>query len=141
MTDPFRQRPGVNALNALLPGTAPGNLGIVLTEHGPDFLRATIPKFRDDRGLHATLGQQMDICASYLALMQVRMGGRLAYTVQADDAVRALSFPPSLLITLVENAIKHGIEPSLHGGEIGVTAEAEGDSVCIRVHDSGVGIQ
>ena len=43
MTDPFRQRPGVNALNALLPGTAPGNLGIVLTEHGPDFLRATMP--------------------------------------------------------------------------------------------------
>lgn len=43
MTDPFRQRPGVDALNALLPGTAPGNLGIVLTEHGPDFLRATMP--------------------------------------------------------------------------------------------------
>ena len=43
MTDPFRQRPGVNALNALLPGTAPGNLGIVLTEHGSDFLRATMP--------------------------------------------------------------------------------------------------
>ena len=43
MTDPFRQRPGVDALNALLPGTAPGNLGIVLTEHGSDFLRATMP--------------------------------------------------------------------------------------------------
>jgi hypothetical protein len=67
------------------------------------FLRATIPKLRDDRGLHATLGQQLDIATSYLALMQVRMGGRLAYTVQADDALRALPFPPSLLITLVEN--------------------------------------
>ena len=40
---PFRQRPGLDALNALLPGTAPGNLGIVLTEHGPDFLRGTMP--------------------------------------------------------------------------------------------------
>lgn len=40
---PFRQRPGLDALNAMLPGTAPGNLGIVVTEHGPDFLRATMP--------------------------------------------------------------------------------------------------
>ena len=43
MDDPFRQRPGIDALNALLPGTAPGTLGIRLTEHGPDFLRATMP--------------------------------------------------------------------------------------------------
>ncbi|GAB2666848.1 hotdog fold thioesterase [Arenimonas aestuarii] len=43
MSDPFRQRPGIDSLNAMLPGTAPGNLGIVLTEHGPDFLRATMP--------------------------------------------------------------------------------------------------
>lgn len=106
-----------------------------------DFLRATIPKLRDDRGLHANLGQQLDICASYLALMQVRMGGRLTYAVQADDALRALAFPPSLLITLVENAIKHGIEPRPGAGRIDVTAERAGDRVRVRVIDDGAGLQ
>lgn len=106
-----------------------------------DFLRATIPKLRDDRGLHASLGQQLDICASYLALMQVRMGGRLTYTVQADEAVRAQPFPPSLLITLVENAIKHGIEPRPGIGRIGVIAERTGDRLRVRVVDDGAGLQ
>jgi hypothetical protein len=105
------------------------------------FLRATIPKLRDDRGLHATLGQQLDIATSYLALMQVRMGGRLAYTVQADDALRALPFPPSLLITLVENAIKHGIEPRPGPGRIEVAAVVEGEQLCVRVIDDGAGLQ
>ncbi|HEV7270311.1 sensor histidine kinase [Pseudoxanthomonas sp.] len=106
-----------------------------------DFLRATIPKFRDDRGLHATLGQQLDLCASYLALMQIRMGGRLAYAVQADEALRALPFPPSLLITLVENAIKHGIEPRPGPGRIEVTAEQDGDRLHVRVSDDGAGLR
>ncbi len=106
-----------------------------------DFLRATIPKLRDDRGLHATLGQQLDICASYLGLMQVRMGGRLTYAVQADDALRPLTFPPSLLITLVENAIKHGIEPRPGAGRIEVVAERIGDCLRVRVIDDGAGLQ
>ncbi|UNK57941.1 histidine kinase [Pseudoxanthomonas daejeonensis] len=105
------------------------------------FLRATIPKLRDDRGLHSTLGQQLDICASYLALMQVRMGGRLSYAVTADEAQRALSFPPSLLITLVENAIKHGIEPRPGPGRIEVSVVREGERLRIRVVDDGAGLQ
>lgn len=106
-----------------------------------DFLRATIPKLRDDRGLHATLGQQLDICSSYLALMQVRMGGRLAYAIRADDTLRALPFPPSLLITLVENAIKHGIEPRPGPGRIEVDASREGDVLRVQVRDDGAGLQ
>jgi hypothetical protein len=106
-----------------------------------DFLRATIPKLRDDRRLHATLGQQLDICGSYLALMQVRMGGRLAYAVLADDALRALPFPPSLLITLVENAIKHGIEPRPGPGRIEVEASRDGDVLRVQVRDDGAGLQ
>jgi len=106
-----------------------------------DFLRATIPKLRDDRGLHATLGQQLDICSSYLTLMQVRMGGRLAYAVRADDTLRALPFPPSLLITLVENAIKHGIEPRPGPGRIEVEASRDGDVLRVQVRDDGAGLQ
>ena len=106
-----------------------------------DFLRATIPKLREDRGLHATLGQQLDLCSSYLALMQVRMGGRLTYDVRADEALRAAPFPPSLLITLVENAIKHGIEPRPGPGRIEIDAVREGDALRVQVRDDGAGLQ
>lgn len=106
-----------------------------------DFLRATIPKLREDRGLHATLGQQLDLCSSYLALMQVRMGGRLTYDVRADEALRAAPFPPSLLITLVENAIKHGIEPRPGPGRIDIDAVRDGDALRVQVRDDGAGLQ
>jgi len=106
-----------------------------------DFLRATIPKLREDRGLHATLGQQLDLCSSYLALMQVRMGGRLTYDVRADEALRAAPFPPSLLITLVENAIKHGIEPRPGPGRIEIDAMRDGDALRVQVRDDGAGLQ
>lgn len=106
-----------------------------------DFLRATIPKLREDRGLHATLGQQLDLCSSYLALMQVRMGGRLTYDVRADEALRAVPFPPSLLITLVENAIKHGIEPRPGPGRIEIDAVRDGDALRVQVRDDGAGLQ
>ena len=106
-----------------------------------DFLRATIPKLREDRGLHATLGQQLDLCSSYLALMQVRMGGRLTYDVRADEVLRAAPFPPSLLITLVENAIKHGIEPRPGPGRIEIDAVRDGDALRVQVRDDGAGLQ
>ena len=106
-----------------------------------DFLRATIPKLREDRGLHATLGQQLDLCSSYLALMQVRMGGRLTYDVRADEVLRAAPFPPSLLITLVENAIKHGIEPRPGPGRIEIDAVRDGDTLRVQVRDDGAGLQ
>ncbi|WP_313221081.1 histidine kinase [Pseudoxanthomonas mexicana] len=106
-----------------------------------DFLRATIPKLREDRGLHATLGQQVDLCSSYLALMQVRMGGRLTYDVRADEALRAAPFPPSLLITLVENAIKHGIEPRPGPGRIEIDAVRDGDALRVQVRDDGAGLR
>lgn len=106
-----------------------------------DFLRATIPKLREDRGLHATLGQQLDLCSSYLALMQVRMGGRLTYDVRTDEALRAAPFPPSLLITLVENAIKHGIEPRPGPGRIEIDAVRDGDALRVQVRDDGAGLQ
>ena len=106
-----------------------------------DFLRATIPRLREDRGLHATLGQQLDLCSSYLALMQVRMGGRLTYDVRADEALRAAPFPPSLLITLVENAIKHGIEPRPGPGRIEIDAVRDGDTLRVQVRDDGAGLQ
>src|SRR5690606_39511575 len=87
-----------------------------LVEH----LRATIPKLRADGEslLHSTLGQQLDICSSYLALMKLRMGGRLSYAVEADSGLRERPFPPLLLLILFENDIKHCIVPQPGPGRV-----------------------
>ncbi|MGH8259807.1 MAG: sensor histidine kinase [Steroidobacteraceae bacterium] len=109
-------------------------------------LRATLPRLRADIGsAHSTLDQQIDICESYLALMQVRLGGRLRYTVDVPPPLRCHPFPPLMLISLVENAIKHGIEPSDHGGNVVVSAEVEahagGPRLAVSVVDDGVGLR
>ncbi|KAF1691131.1 sensor histidine kinase [Pseudoxanthomonas koreensis] len=132
----FNTLASVRALVRQDPGQAEATLDALV-----DFLRATIPKLRDGQGLHSTLGQQLDICASYLALMQVRMGGRLSFAMSVDPALRAQPFPPALLITLVENAIKHGIEPRPGPGRIEVSAMQEGSRLRIRVVDDGAGLQ
>lgn len=107
-----------------------------------DFLRATIPRLRDgEAALHSTLGQQLDICATYLALMQVRMGGRLQYDVRADAGQRAHPFPPALLITLVENAIKHGIELRPGAGRVDIVATVQDGRLRVRVADDGAGLK
>ncbi|WP_232211018.1 MULTISPECIES: sensor histidine kinase [Pseudoxanthomonas] len=105
------------------------------------FLRTAIPRLRDDHRLLSTLGQQLDICTSYLAVMQVRTGGRLSWTVRVEEALRGLPFPPALLITLVENAVKHGIEPRPGPGRVEIDASAEGGDLVVRVLDDGAGLK
>ncbi|NZA27601.1 histidine kinase [Luteimonas sp. SJ-92] len=108
-----------------------------LVEH----LRATIPKLRDDGALlHSTLGQQLDICRSYLELMRLRIGERLHYAIDADASLRARPYPPLLLITLVENAVKHGVEPSPGPVAVRVTAGVDGDRLLVEVSDDGAGL-
>ena len=113
-----------------------------LVEH----LRATIPKLRDDTGkLASTLGQQLDICSSYLKLMQVRMGSRLSYTVSVPDSFRELEFPPLMLISLVENAIKHGVETKPGDAHIQIQAEkivtdTQEEKLKVSVFDNGAGL-
>jgi two-component sensor histidine kinase len=79
-----------------------------LAEH----LRATLPKMRAATGVaQSTLGEQFAICASYLELMKVRLGERLRADISLPAELQDVPFPPLLLISLVENAIKHGVEP------------------------------
>jgi hypothetical protein len=109
-------------------------------------LRATLPKFRADIGCaDSTLDQQIDICESYLALMRVRMGNRLRFAIDVPPHLRRHPFPPLMLISLVENAIKHGIEPSAGGGNVIVSAEVEnqaaGRRLVVSVIDDGVGLR
>lgn len=104
-----------------------------------DYLRATIPRLRENT-LDSTLGQQLEICESYLKLMSARMG-RLHYNVDAERTLRDVSFPPLLLVSLVENALKHGIEPKPGTGHIEIAARSDGGSLVVSVRDDGVGLR
>lgn len=108
-----------------------------------DHLRATIPKLREQHGvLHSTLGQQLDICGSYLTLMQVRMGSRLNYEINVLAEYRELEFPPLMLISLVENAIKHGLENKRGDGQIVITVDKHAaNRLRVSVSDDGVGLK
>jgi sensor histidine kinase YesM len=103
-----------------------------------DYLRATIPRLRD-AAVDSTLGQQLEICEHYLKLMQVRMG-RLDYAISVEPALSSASFPPLLLISLVENAVKHGIEAKPGPGRITVSARKEHESLVVCVADDGPGL-
>jgi len=108
-----------------------------------DHLRATIPKLREQQGgLVSTLGQQLDICSSYLTLMQVRMGSRLSFDIKALAEDRDLDFPPLMLISLVENAIKHGLETKSGNGRIVIDVEKPATNrLRVSVSDNGAGLK
>ncbi|MGN6150831.1 MAG: sensor histidine kinase [Lysobacteraceae bacterium] len=106
------------------------------------YLRASIPRLRSDAAATvSTLGQQLDLCGSYLEVMRIRTAGRLQHAVQVDASLRDAAFPPMLLITLVENAIKHGIEPKPGPGRVTISATRDGDVLHVVVDDDGVGLQ
>ncbi len=102
-----------------------------------DYLRATLAASRS--GTHA-LATEFDRLRDYLELMQVRMGPRLRYTLTLPDALRGHAIPPLLLQPLVENAIQHGLEPSVAGGEVQVQASLQHGALQLVVTDTGVGM-
>jgi sensor histidine kinase YesM len=109
-------------------------------------LRATLPRLRAATGAaQSTLGEQFAICASYLELMQVRLGERLHVDVRLPPELRDVPFPPFLLISLVENAIKHGVEPKPGVTRVAlaarVVAEGERKQLEVQVEDDGAGLK
>ncbi|MFZ6676170.1 sensor histidine kinase [Undibacterium sp. Xuan67W] len=112
-----------------------------IVDHLVDYLRATIPQMRSDGSSEqARLAQQLEAVRAYLALMQARIP-RLSFSVESDVSDAAL--PPLMLISLVENAIKHGIEPKIGPAHIAVTARSivqQGEAMLeLVVADDGVG--
>ena len=101
------------------------------------FLRSTLAASRADS--HA-LADEFARIDDYLALMQVRMGPRLQVTLDLPEALAALPVPPLLLQPLVENAIKHGLEPQVTGGRIVVSARSMGGELRLCVEDDGQGL-
>ena len=102
------------------------------------YLRASVPRLQASEG---TVGQELELVRAYLELMHMRMPDRLQYSVDADVEALALSCPPMALLTLVENAIRHGVDPSEEGGRIEVSVESSEGRCRARVKDTGVGLQ
>ncbi|OUM03387.1 histidine kinase [Variovorax sp. JS1663] len=101
------------------------------------YLRVTLA---GSRALAHPLAAEFQRLGDYLALMAVRMGPRLRFRLDLPDALREVPVPPLLLQPLVENAIRHGLEPQVEGGEIAIGARREGGRLLIEVSDTGVGI-
>jgi sensor histidine kinase YesM len=102
------------------------------------YLRAALPQMRDTR---ATLGREAELSRAYLEVLQARMGERLHFAVDVPAELREHVFPPMMVITLVENAIKHGIHPSPGGGAIVVRARRDAKRLTVEVADTGVGFR
>ncbi|ATQ73152.1 sensor histidine kinase [Massilia violaceinigra] len=114
------------------------NAGPVL-RHLIAYLKAAMPRLND---ADATLDTELQLVRAYLELMHMRMPDRLRFNVQTAPGLNGLPFPAMALLTLVENAVRHGIDPSLDGGciEVGCKRDAASGRVSLWVSDTGVGM-
>jgi two-component sensor histidine kinase len=103
-----------------------------------DYLRAAVPRLGQTE---TTLGDELALVNAYLTLMHMRMPDRLQFTVQVEDGLRPHPCPPMSLLTLVENAVKHGIDPSEEGGRIDIVVSSRDGRCVIEVRDTGVGLR
>jgi len=101
------------------------------------YLRAALPQLRR---ASATLGQEIELAEAYLNILRMRMGARLEFAIDVPDALRAHPFPPVLLISVVENAVTHGLEPQAAGGRIIIAAANDADRLVVTVTDNGCGL-
>jgi sensor histidine kinase YesM len=108
-----------------------------LLERLNDWLRVALVRARSD---NATLGDELDMLENYLQILKIRFGDRLRWRIDVPEDARLTVFPPMLLQPLVENAVRHGIEPKLGGGEIGIRATTDASTLRIEVSDTGVGL-
>ena len=99
-------------------------------------LRAAMPAMRDKA---TSLGRELDVVRPYLEILKVRMGERLQGQVSVPEGLYSADFPPMMLQSLVENAIKHGLEPKAEGGALTVSAEVVHGKLAVTVADTGVG--
>ena len=100
------------------------------------YLRATLAATREAR---TTLGREFEMMKNFLSILQIRMGDRLQVDINLPNDLKDMTMPPMLLQPLIENAIKHGLEPKVEGGNITLQAKRAGDQLRICVIDSGLG--
>lgn len=102
------------------------------------YLRAVLPQMRDS-SLVTNLGREADMVAAYLALLKMRMEERLTIDFDIPDGLRTAAFPPMMLQSMVENAIKHGLEGKPEGGTLQVRAQVAHNKLQVTVTDDGLG--
>jgi LytS/YehU family sensor histidine kinase len=102
------------------------------------YLRAAVPRIHEPA---TTLERELQLVRAYLDVMHMRMPDRLQFKIQMDEGMAALQCPPMTLLTLVENAVRHGIDPSESGGTIDISVRLENARCVMRVADTGVGLQ
>lgn len=105
--------------------------------HLIQYLRHSLPRAEESL---STLGVELERANAYLEILKIRMGQRLQVQVDVPDALHATPLPPMMLQTLVENAIKHGLEPKPGGGTIWILTRSDDDRVAITVADDGQGL-
>ena len=112
-----------------------------MTGHLIQYLRSSLPKMRENT---STVGQEVELVRSYLNILKMRMGERLAFDIDCPADLMSVGFPPMMLPSLVENAIKHGLEPQREGGRIDVVVQrmfvASGERIRVSVKDTGRGL-
>ena len=101
------------------------------------YLRAAVPLLHEST---ATIERELQLVRPYLELMQMRMPDRLQYTIDVAPSAMSVCCPPTTLLTLVENAVRHGIDPSEEGGRIDIDIARNGDRCVVRVTDTGAGL-
>jgi len=100
------------------------------------YLTVALPQMR---ATDSTLGRELDHAKAYLEIQQIRMGRRLAFAIGVDEPLRTALLPPLMLLTLVENAIKHGLTPQPGGGRVDIRASVEAGHLYVAVRDTGQG--
>lgn len=108
-----------------------------MLDHLVAYLQNALP---DMRSVSSTLERELALARSYLSIMQIRMGQRLRFRIEASERSLCQPFPPAMLISLVENAVKHGLERASRPGEIVITAAIGGGALRVQVCDDGVGL-
>jgi signal transduction histidine kinase len=121
-------------LDALI-ATDPARARVMLG-HLNDYLRATLAAARKERN---SLEEEFALLRNYLEVLAIRMGARLRYELALPEALASRQVPPMLLQPLVENAVKHGLEPKVEGGSVKVSAHEERGRLVLEVADTGLG--
>jgi LytS/YehU family sensor histidine kinase len=102
------------------------------------YLRAAVPRMNAQ---DTSLADEVDLTRAYLEIMQMRMPDRLQYAIHVEPGAASLRCPPMALLTLVENAVRHGIDPSETGGRIDIDIWMRDKTCVVRVKDTGVGLK
>jgi sensor histidine kinase YesM len=123
-------------MRSLITRDAP--LAQAMLDHLNDYLRASLSRTRKKQ---VTLAEELDLVTALLAISKIRLGDRLQYWIDVPVDLQAALLPPLLLQPLVENALEHGIEPALEGGELRIVADEFERKLRLRVYDTGLGLQ